>query len=55
VAGELALPESGVAGFIERAAVLAAIVPLLYATRFFRPGEVAAAKRLITRPVAASG
>jgi O-antigen/teichoic acid export membrane protein len=53
VAGELVLPDSGVAGFIERAVVLAAILPVLYATGFFHPGEVAAARRLITRPVAA--
>src|SRR6185295_9043811 len=52
VAGELALPDAGAAGFISRTAVLIAIVPALYATRFCRPGEVAAAKRLITRPVA---
>jgi O-antigen/teichoic acid export membrane protein len=55
VAGELLLPDAGVTGFVTRAAVLAVILPALYATGFFRPGEVAAAKRLITRPVAASG
>jgi len=55
VAGELVLPDAGVTGFVTRAVVVAAILPALYATGFFRPGEVAAAKRLITRPVAASG
>jgi O-antigen/teichoic acid export membrane protein len=59
VAGELLLPTEGVVGFLSRAAVLAAIPLALYAVRFFRPGELRAARRLIARPArpeaAASG
>jgi O-antigen/teichoic acid export membrane protein len=54
VAGELLLPTSGAAGFIERTLVLAAIPPVLWAARFFRPGELAAARGLF-RVRAASG
>jgi O-antigen/teichoic acid export membrane protein len=54
VGGELLLPTSGAAGFIERALVLAAIPPVLWAARFFRPGELAAARGLL-RVRAASG
>jgi O-antigen/teichoic acid export membrane protein len=39
VAGELMLPTSGAAGFLERTAALAAIPVLLAATGFFRPEE----------------
>ena len=54
VAGELLLPTSGVAGFAARALVLAAIPVALWAARFFRPGELAAARGLL-RVRAASG
>jgi O-antigen/teichoic acid export membrane protein len=47
VAGELLLPTAGVAGFVSRALVLAAIGPALWAARFFRPGELSAARRLV--------
>ena len=33
--------------------VLVAIVPALWGTGFFRPGEVAAARKILRRPVAA--
>ena len=39
-AGELLLPTEGAAGFITRALALAAIGPVLWAARFFRPGEL---------------
>jgi len=54
-AGELALPTAGVVGFVSRAVVLAAIPLALYAARFFRPGELRAARRLLARPAPASG
>ena len=57
-AGELLLPTTGVTGFLTRAATLAAIPLALYAARFFRPGELRAARRLLARPApgaAASG
>ncbi|HEX6026185.1 MAG TPA: oligosaccharide flippase family protein [Solirubrobacter sp.] len=54
VAGELLLPTSGAVGFIARAAVFAAIPVALWAARFFRPGELAAARGLLRVP-AASG
>ncbi len=54
-AGELLLPTSGAVGFISRALVLAAIPLVLYAARFFRPGELKAARRLLARPAPASG
>jgi O-antigen/teichoic acid export membrane protein len=47
VAGELLLPTDGVVGFVTRAAALAAIPAALYAARFFRPGELLAARRLL--------
>jgi O-antigen/teichoic acid export membrane protein len=47
VAGELLLPTEGVTGFVTRALALAAIPPALYAARFFRPGELLAARRLL--------
>ena len=40
---------SGPAGFVTRALVLAAIPLVLYAARFFRPGELTAARRLLAR------
>jgi O-antigen/teichoic acid export membrane protein len=49
VAGELLLPTSGAVGFITRALALAAIGPALYAARFFRPGELLAARKLVLR------
>ena len=49
VAGELLLPTSGAVGFITRALALAAIPPALYAARFFRPGELLAARKLVLR------
>ncbi|MDA0161913.1 lipopolysaccharide biosynthesis protein [Solirubrobacter ginsenosidimutans] len=49
VAGELLLPTSGAVGFITRALALAAIPPVLYAARFFRPGELLAARKLVLR------
>jgi O-antigen/teichoic acid export membrane protein len=54
-AGELLLPTDGIAGFVTRALALAAIAPALYLARFFRPGELLAARRLLlrTRPSAA--
>ena len=54
-AGELLLPTSGAVGFISRAVVLVAIPLVLYAARFFRPGELRAARRLLARPAPASG
>ena len=50
-AGELLLPTEGAAGFLTRALALAAIGPALWAAGFFRPGELAAARRLFTRAV----
>ena len=47
VAGELLLPTDGVVGFLTRALALAAIPAALYAARFFRPGELLAARRLL--------
>jgi O-antigen/teichoic acid export membrane protein len=49
VAGELLLPTEGVTGFVTRALALLAIVPALYAARFFRPGEILAARKLVLR------
>ena len=46
-AGELLLPTDGVAGFVTRALAFAAIPPALYLARFFRPGELLAARRLL--------
>jgi len=48
-AGELLLPTDGAVGFVSRALVLAAIPVALYAARFFRPGELSAARRLLDR------
>ena len=47
VAGELLLPTEGVTGLITRAGALAAIPAALYLARFFRPGELLAARRLL--------
>jgi len=49
VAGELLLPDAGVAGFVARAAALAAIPLLFAATRFARPAELAGARDLLRR------
>lgn len=51
VAGDLLLPESGVAGFATRALALAAIPLLLWLTRFARPDEAAWARERIARRV----
>jgi O-antigen/teichoic acid export membrane protein len=48
-AGELALPTVGAAGLLARAAALAAIPPALWAAGFFREGEIAAVRGLLTR------
>ncbi len=53
-AGELLLPTAGAVGFISRALALAAIVPALLAARFFRPGELVAARRLLRRAAPSS-
>ena len=49
VAGELLLPAEGAAGLVARAALLGAVVPLLAAVGFFRPGEREAVRRLYAR------
>jgi O-antigen/teichoic acid export membrane protein len=49
VAGELLLPEAGVAGFATRAAAVAAIALLFVATRFARPEELAGLRDLLRR------
>ena len=49
VAGEVLLPTAGVAGFVSRTLVLALIPLALWAARFFRPGELAAARGLFKR------
>jgi O-antigen/teichoic acid export membrane protein len=54
-AGELLLPTDGVAGFVTRALALAAIAPALYLARFFRPGELLAARGLLRRTVPSAG
>jgi O-antigen/teichoic acid export membrane protein len=55
-AGELLLPAAGAAGLTTRALALAAIGPALWAAGFFRPGELAAARRLLrARPRAGGG
>lgn len=40
VAGDLLLPSAGAAGLFERAAVIVAIAPVLWATRFLEPVEL---------------
>jgi O-antigen/teichoic acid export membrane protein len=47
--GELVLPTSGAAGFLLRAALVPAFVLLLWATGFFRPAELRAARGLVAR------
>jgi O-antigen/teichoic acid export membrane protein len=47
VAGELLLPTRGGVGFLSRGAALAAIPPVLWATRFADPRELAQLRRLI--------
>jgi O-antigen/teichoic acid export membrane protein len=54
-AGELLLPTDGPVGFVTRAAALAAIAPALYLARFFRPGELLAARGLLRRAVPSTG
>jgi O-antigen/teichoic acid export membrane protein len=54
-AGELLLPTDGAVGFITRALALAAIPPALYLARFFRPGELLAARGLVKRAVPSTG
>ncbi len=54
-AGELLLPTDGVDGFLTRAVALAAIPPALWAVRFFRPGELGAARALFRRAVPSGG
>jgi hypothetical protein len=49
VGGELLLPVEGIVGFLSRSLVLAAIPCVLVAARFFRPGELRAARRLLDR------
>lgn len=48
-AGELLLPDAGVAGFATRTVALAAIPLLFVATRFARPAELAGARDLLRR------
>jgi O-antigen/teichoic acid export membrane protein len=54
-AGELLLPTDGVTGFVTRALAFAAIAPALYLARFFRPGELLAARGLVKRAVPSTG
>lgn len=54
VAGELLLPTSGLAGFVERTAALALIPAGLVATRFFGPGERERIRALARRIAPAS-
>jgi O-antigen/teichoic acid export membrane protein len=49
VAGELALPDHGLLGLAARAVAAGLIPPLLVASRFFRAGEIAAARALLRR------
>ena len=49
VAGELLLPDAGVAGFATRSLALAALVLLFAVTRFARPAELAGARDLLQR------
>jgi O-antigen/teichoic acid export membrane protein len=49
VLGDLLLPTHGVVGFITRAAVLAAMPLVLYATGFLHPQEIAQARAMIGR------
>ena len=51
---ELTLPSEGAGGLIGRAVAFAGIPVVLGALGFFRAGEIAAARRLLRRPVAAS-
>jgi O-antigen/teichoic acid export membrane protein len=50
-AGDLLLPTSGAVGFLTRAAVLLAIVPALWATRFAHPQEARSLKRVLARAI----
>lgn len=49
VAAELVLPASGAAGFAGRAAAFAVLLPALWASGFFRPGELRAVRTGLTR------
>jgi len=49
VLGELLLPTEGATGFVTRALALVAIPLLLAAVRFPRPGELAGARRALSR------
>ncbi len=53
VAGELALPEAGVDGFVTRAVALALLALLFAATRFVRPAEWTGLRGLLRRRPAA--
>jgi hypothetical protein len=58
LARELLLPTDGIRGLLARAAAWTVIPLALAAARFFRPGELTAARRLLARPApgaAASG
>jgi O-antigen/teichoic acid export membrane protein len=48
-AGDLLLPTSGAVGFLSRAAVFAAIVPVLLATGFLHRAELRQARELVVR------
>lgn len=49
VAAELLLPASGVAGFAGRAAAFAVLLPALWASGFFQPGELRAVRTGLAR------
>ena len=49
VAGELVLPTAGAVGFASRAAAVAAILPLVAVSGFFRRRELEAVRRLLRR------
>jgi len=49
VAGEVLLPDAGVAGFATRTLALAAIALLFAATRFMRPAELASLRDVLRR------
>jgi O-antigen/teichoic acid export membrane protein len=49
VIGDLLLPTHGAVGFLTRAAALALIVPVLHATGFAHPQEVAKLRRVLAR------
>jgi O-antigen/teichoic acid export membrane protein len=47
--GELALPTSGVGGFVSRAALVPAFIVLLWSSRFFRAAELRALRAMVAR------